>query len=190
MRSEPLIKRRIMWGWEQIAAPHIWSFQKTCLVIIYQPQRHSENLSVCNSTAEHTAVPIGKTGTSFENGPKKKRLTRSSSHFMTIFWSNPLLSRVCSMYSWVCFSRECRGGLDNVTRMEWLVHYQMASQQLTTMPMIHSQILLVVKQEKEGDTRSTHPASLNKCQTCAEHEQAVCFTHLYLFWRYWCCDWG
>lgn len=104
---------------------------KTCLVIIYQPQRHSENQfigqsihkSVCKSTAKHTARPVGKTRGVVLKWPKK-RLPHSILHFMTIFWSNPLRSWVCSMYSWVCFSRECRGGLDNVTRMKWLVHYQ------------------------------------------------------------------
>lgn len=166
---------------------------KTCLVIIYQPQRHSENQKVCAIWRRNAPrCLLVKRGRHLKMAPEK-RLTRSILHFMTIFWSNPLKSRVCSMYSWVCFSRECRGGLDNVTRMEWLLHYQMASQQLTTMPMIHShvEILLVVKQEEEGDTRFTHPASLNKCQTCAEHEQAVCFIPISTcFWRYWCCDWG
>lgn len=66
---------------------------KTCLIIIiiYQPRRCSENLSVCNSTAKHTAMQIGKTGQSvifFKNGPKIKRLTHSN------LYSEAILSKV------------------------------------------------------------------------------------------------
>ncbi len=54
----------------------------------------------------------------------------------------------------------------------------MASQQLTTMPMNNSHVEVSFacgETRKKGDIWDTDPASPNKCQTCAEHEQTVCF---------------
>lgn len=78
MCPKPLMKRRTTWGGECALAPQIWSFHKTCLVIVNQPQRHSEDLSVFKSG----------TGTTYYNGLKKHSIL----HFMTIFWSKPLWS--------------------------------------------------------------------------------------------------
>lgn len=177
---EPLIKHGIIWGPEPNLCSMYLIIPNTCLVIISLNGNQKKNPSVCNWTAKHTAKPTGKTWGVVLKWPKK-RLTHSILHFMAIFWSNPLQSRVCSMYSWVCFSRECRGGLDNVTRMKWLVRYQCASQQLTTMPMIHSQVEILLC----GETRKRrllYPASLNEGQTCSMWTSSMFYTHFYLLW--------
>lgn len=116
-------------------------------------------ISVCNSTAKHTAMPIGKTDASFSfafflllflNGPKN-RLTHSN--LALHCYSEALLRQVeCAVCIPEFASPENAGGegARQSDQNEVISTSPMASQQLTTMPMIHTrvEILLVVKPEK------------------------------------------
>lgn len=143
MCPEPLMKRRITWGWECIPAPRIDH-------LVNQRQRHSENLSVFKSG----------TGTKYYNGLKKHSIL----HFMTIFWSKPLWS-VQYVFLSLLLQRMnvCTQQCD---QNEVISMLPMAPQQLKAMQMIMVMLRFFFCSEtrKEGDTCHTYPVSPDECQ--------------------------
>lgn len=113
----PLIKHRMIWRWDQIPAPDIWSFQNLLSNYLSTSMvfRKSKS-SVCNTTAKHTAMPIGETRASFLNGTPKKDWHIQS----CILWYSEAI--LCKVKCAVCipeFASPENAGVSSTMWPEW-----------------------------------------------------------------------